>query len=290
MRSLTPLLLAAVFAARVCAAEGEPKIPSFHVEVTGSGSPVLLIPGLASSGEVWDGTVAHLRATHQCHVFTLAGFAGEPRIPRPFLETVRNDLAAYIRANHLDHPIIIGHSLGGFLALWLAAQNPDLVGPLVIVDSVPYLPAVYNPAATIENTRPMAEQIRAGMAIGGEAYLKHARAAAAGMVTSPADIYLVYSWSKTTDPTAAADAMYDMFTTDLRPDVPSIRVPTLVLGTWIAYGTDAAMRAQVEKSFESQYARLKGVRIVLADHARHFIMLDDPNWFYAQLDAFLAHR
>src|SRR4051812_44907803 len=99
---------------------------SFVVKVTGKGTPIILIPGLSSSGAVWDGTVAHLKDHYECHVLTLAGFAGQPRIENPFLETVRNDLTAYIRQHKLDHSIIIGHSLGGFLALWLATHDPEL--------------------------------------------------------------------------------------------------------------------------------------------------------------------
>ena len=91
-------------------AEAGAKPRSFAVEVTGAGQPVILIPGMASSGTVWDGTVAHLKDHYQCHVLTLAGFAGQPRIEAPFLETVRNDLAAYIRANKLDQPVIVGRA------------------------------------------------------------------------------------------------------------------------------------------------------------------------------------
>ena len=53
----------------------------FEVRVTGNGPDVLLIPGLASSGDVWDDTVKALAPHHRCHVFTLAGFAGVPAQP-----------------------------------------------------------------------------------------------------------------------------------------------------------------------------------------------------------------
>jgi pimeloyl-ACP methyl ester carboxylesterase len=90
---------------------------SFAVTVTGRGRPIILIPGLASSGETWDATVAHLRDRYACHVLTLAGFAGIPPVSGPFLSRVRGDIARYIDEQHLDHPIIVGHSLGGALAL-----------------------------------------------------------------------------------------------------------------------------------------------------------------------------
>jgi pimeloyl-ACP methyl ester carboxylesterase len=83
----------------------------------------------------------------------LAVFAGEPRIEAPFLETVRKGLAKYIRKNKLDKPVIVGHSSGGFLALWLAEQEPDLAGPLVIVDTLPFLAGVIQPNATAESMK-----------------------------------------------------------------------------------------------------------------------------------------
>ncbi|MDB6151773.1 MAG: bioH [Chthoniobacteraceae bacterium] len=62
-------------------------------QVTGSGRAMILIPGLGCGGNVWDGTVAHFKDTYQCHVITLAGFAGQPAIGEPFMEQVRDALA-----------------------------------------------------------------------------------------------------------------------------------------------------------------------------------------------------
>ena len=46
----------------------------FSVSVTGQGPDVVLIPGLATPGEVWDATVRHLAPTHRVHVILVAGF------------------------------------------------------------------------------------------------------------------------------------------------------------------------------------------------------------------------
>src|SRR4051812_3944889 len=58
-----------------------PAHPEFTVTVTGHGPPILFIPGLSSPGSVWDHAVAHLASNHECHVLTLAGFAGTPALP-----------------------------------------------------------------------------------------------------------------------------------------------------------------------------------------------------------------
>ncbi len=135
----------------------------FQVKVTGHGRPLILIPGLSSSGETWDTTVARYKDRFECHVLTLAGFAGVPRIPAPMLATVRDEIAAYIRKNKLDHPVVIGHSLGGTMALDLAARYPDLLGRIVIVDSYPFLMGAMDPKATLESARAMAGQERSSV-------------------------------------------------------------------------------------------------------------------------------
>jgi N-formylmaleamate deformylase len=270
------------------AAFAQAPAPSFHVDVTGKGKPMILIPGFASSGKTWDTTVARYKDRYECHVLTLAGFAGEPRIDAPFLETVRKDLATYIRKNKLDKPVIVGHSLGGFMALWLAEREPDLVGPLVIVDSLPFLAGVMMPGATAESVKPMAENMRK-MFSGPptEETEKQAQASIQAMVTKPEDFEMILGWSKKSDRIAEGDAMYEMMTTDLRDDVSRIASPTIVIGTWIGYKEYGVKRDQVEKNFRDQYAKLKNYRLVLSDKARHFVMLDDPEGFFAATDEFL---
>jgi N-formylmaleamate deformylase len=287
--TIRSFIILAVLAVPGMAAE-TPKPPSFHVEVSGHGRPMILIPGFASSGKTWDSTVAHYKDQYECHVLTLAGFAGEPRIEAPFLETVRKDLATYIRENKMNKPVIVGHSLGGMLALWLAEKEPDLAGPLVIVDSLPFLAGVMDPSATADSVRAQAEQMRkiySGPAT--EQTEKMGEMAVKAMVISPADFDMVMGWSRKSDRVAMGNAMYDMMTTDLRGDLDKITSPTLVLGTWIAY-KQYATREQVEKNFRAQYATLKGYDFVLSDKARHFVMLDDPEGFFQAVDRFLGQK
>lgn len=258
---------------------------AFEVKITGHGQPMILIPGLASSGETWDSTVARYKDRYECHVLTLAGFAGVPRIPAPMLETVRDRLADYIRDKKLSKPVIVGHSLGGFLALALASKYPDLPGKLVIVDAVPSLAALYQPDVTAEQIKMQASMTRQYMT----SQKGDASQSIRMMVTSDADFDRIMGWSRTSDYSAVVDAMVEMYGTDLREDVATIRCPTLELGTWIGYKayTD---RAKTEASTRREYAKLKGVDIRITDTARHFIMYDDPQWFFAQIDEFLGAK
>jgi pimeloyl-ACP methyl ester carboxylesterase len=169
---------------------------AFRVEVSGTGPPVILIPGLASSGETWATTVARLRGRYACHVLTLAGFAGVPPIEGQSLSAVEAELTRYIESHRMVKPVIIGHSLGGTLAMMLAADRPELVGPLVIVDSLPFLGMVLS-AATAEEAKPTIERIRTAMA--AQTQDEHEAVVRSGrmtnsMATAAADQQRLISW------------------------------------------------------------------------------------------------
>jgi hypothetical protein len=81
--------------------------------------------------------------------------------------------------------------------------------------------------------------------------------------------------------------MYEMTVTDLRPRLGAIRVPALVLGSWAGYAA-YTNRETTLGNLTRQYAGLSGVRIELHDETRHFIMFDEPEWMFAQMDRFLG--
>lgn len=262
--------------------------PAFHVDVTGKGQPIILIPGLASGGGVWDGVVAHYKDGHECHVLTLAGFAGQKPVPAPLVATAEKQLAQYIRDHKLSKPIVVGHSLGGVLALELAAAEPELVGKLVIVDSLPFLPAAQAPGATVETARPQAMGLRQ-MLVGMQPEQRKNQSAmmSKGMATDPKSQERIAAWSNASDQTAVADAMVELMTTDLRPELKKITAPALVVGTWIAF-QQFAKQEQIEATFKDQYAGLAGAKIVIHPTARHFVMLDDEAGLLREMDAFLG--
>jgi pimeloyl-ACP methyl ester carboxylesterase len=115
------------------------------------------------------------------------------------------------------------------------------------------------------------------------------------MATSAADLQMIIQWGLASDQRAVADAMYELVSEDLRPRLPRITAPTLLLGTWIGLheqlekGGIELSRASVVKTFEDQYAGLPRMHFAITDAARHFIMLDQPAWFFQQLDEFLAN-
>ena len=245
---------------------------SFGVVVHGHGRPVILIPGLGCPASVWDGTVAHLAGDHEVHVIAMAGFAGRPAIDGPLSATVRVELARYIRDQHLDHPVIIGHSLGGFIAFWLAASEPELVGPTIIADAAPNMFAEADPrdvAASAAHWRGLsAAQFPIAIAQYYGA-MSNDRKLVDGLIAAAAR----------SDQRAFVDALVEMARTDVRPQMKAITVPVLDI---VAEGKGFYDRVA------QQLAPIPDHAIVMLRNTRHFVFFDDPAGFFREVDKFLA--
>ena len=289
MKFITRLSLVLAFAVGTSFAADS---AAFQVKVTGHGQPMILIPGLACPGAVWDSTVAHFSDHYECHVITLAGFGGTPaRVGAgPFLEGARQELASYIGRLKLDHPIIVGHSLGGYLALDLAANHPGIAGRLVIVDSLPFLMGIMRPGATAADAKQAATGTATAFAqMTPEGYAQMIRGGPNGsiMAASTADVDRIIAWGLASDGVTVGRAITELYSADLRPELTRITIPTLVFAAWIGYAPYSSHQfaAQI---YGDQYSALKGVRLEITDTARHFIMLDDPAWMFSKIENFLA--
>lgn len=258
------------------------------VEVIGSGPDVILIPGLASSREVWRATAERLKATHRVHLVQLAGFAGEPWThgDGAFVAPVVEDLARYVREAGLERPAVIGHSMGGLSGLMLAQGHPEAVGRLLIVDALPFFSAMFGLGVTAETARPFADQAASGILSADEATFRTQQAPTAiRLARDPAMRETMVVWSMATDRHAMAAAMRDVMTTDARPGLAAMTTP--VTAIYAADADGGAPAAMADGVWAREYAALPGVTLIRVDDSRHFIMADQPERFAEIVDAFL---
>jgi len=244
---------------------------AFHADVEGDGPPVILIPGLGCPGEVWEEVVAHLSQTHETHTLTLSGFAGRPAIDEPLSQAVRRDLTRYIRAHKLKDPVIIGHSMGGFIAFWMASYHPELVGPVIIVDASPALSGDLDEARALRDKWRKADDAT---------YFAQVRAAFMSMTHQPARMKPIIDLIVKSDRKAIGDAIFEMMQTDLTAEVKHIKAPVLIIAA------DGHLRGRIEK----QTRTIPDHQIVVLPRTAHFVMWDDPHGFDRTVDKFLAEH
>lgn len=258
----------------------------FVMDVAGEGRPVYLIPGLASPASVWDELAGHLHENgYQTRVVSLAGFAGQPALEGDeFLPVVRAALADELKAVKGPRPVVIGHSLGGFMALWLGASEPDRVAGIVAIDGVPYLGALGNPSATPEDNAPQAEQMAAFMSsLTAEQYAAQNRMALSSMITDPEEIERIATDGGLSDPATVGRAVAEMLTIDLRNAIAGIQVPVVMIQAADSGATEAGRAA-----YAAQLKQIDYLRHVVANRGRHFVQIDDPEFVAAEVDRLLG--
>lgn len=259
------------------------------VETVGSGPDVVLIPGLSSSPDVWRSTVAAMPG-YRYHLVHVAGFAGKPAAANgsgPVLAPVGEEIARYIREQRLDRPAIVGHSLGGAWAIMVAGRHPEVASRVMVVDMLPFLGAMFGPpGSTPESVRPIAEQMRSAItAATGEARRKNIEQTIAGMVRTESLRPAIVEHSLASDAAASAQAMYELITTDLRPDLANIKVPLTVL--FVRPQGAPVTEAQMEQFYKLSYANAPEAVLKRVPDAYHFIMLDEPETFQRELREFM---
>ncbi|MDN4640789.1 alpha/beta fold hydrolase [Agreia sp. PsM10] len=105
--------------------------------VTGDGPAVLLLHGIGQSLDDWNEQHELLSARHTVYSLDLPGFAYSERLPgRATLKRLAAVLPTFLDSVGVTHAIpVVGNSLGGAVAMQFAAEHPDRVSALVLVDS-----------------------------------------------------------------------------------------------------------------------------------------------------------
>ncbi len=136
---------------------------AISVKTSGSGDPILYLPGFTTSGEIWNETAAQFQS-HSAHSVTYAGFGGITPVEMPWSDILKTDLTEYIKVNNLTNLTVIGHSMGGNLALDSAATFPDRIQKAVSVVALACMREVMMPgvpAAALAYESPYNDQLLA---------------------------------------------------------------------------------------------------------------------------------
>ncbi|MBU1311224.1 MAG: alpha/beta hydrolase [Gammaproteobacteria bacterium] len=271
----------------------------FDVKVVGQGPAVILIPGVASSGEVWQSTVEALQADYQLHILTLAGFAGVQPIPMQswgegYLATQQHAILRYISEQQLDKPVVIGHSLGGYLALALAANSPEQISAAINVDGLPALGALIGEksASSIPaNHKPQsADATKPGNTPAPQRGFDP-QSMAKSMASDESWQQRIVADMYRSDGMTSGRVMGELMRADLRPALSNIRVPVLTLGA-LQHGAPYTTPEQVQAGYESQLANAPTQyhSFAFARDSKHFIMADAPTWLNQHITQFLQQH
>lgn len=221
------------------------------VELGRGTEQVVLIHGLAGSAVWWRRNVQALCEHYRVVIPDLIGFGKTRRSGRlPPLPGVARVLVEWMDAIELDHAHVVGHSMGGQIALHLTARYPDYVHRLVLVDAA----GIPRPLTPIEV---------------GRSALAMAPPSTWG---DPLFLRTIVRDALTAGPRTLAHALWYIIGDDVGPLLPRIRVPTLIV--W----------GENDRLIPMEHARefregIPGARLAVIPGAAHNPMVDQPGEF-----------
>lgn len=253
------------------------------------GRPLILVPGLASGAWAWQSVIRTLAVDHTLYVVTLPGFDGRPFGAGASFHAARAGLQALIASRRLDHPVLIGHSMGATLSFAVGEDLPQAIGGIVAIDGLPVFPGTQamtpvERAAMADAAKPqLAGPDPAMFARQQQAYMRTAG------VRDMAQADQLAQLSSRSDPGAVGQYVAEVLALDLRPNLGRIAVPILVLAPHFDQDPrDARWTPEAKAAYyASLLAGAPRVQVLPVSEARHFLMFDQPERVDAMLRAYL---
>jgi pimeloyl-ACP methyl ester carboxylesterase len=260
------------------------------VVTRGAGPDIILVPGLASHRDVWAGVADSLDDRYRLHLVQVNGFAGlapEANADGPVSAPIAEEIARYIGETDLDRPAVIGHSMGGTIAMMLAARHPGTISRLMVVDMHPFMGTLFGPPnATADDVRNAADQFRAQiLADTAGSPTGVLEQMFPGMTRVEAMRPMLLQGVRETDRRTAANAFHELIVTDLRPELANITAPMTVL--YVVPPDVPLTPDEFDRAARLSYANAPHARVVKVEDSNHFIQFDQPGRFIAEVEALM---
>lgn len=255
---------------------------AIRVSKEGNGSAILFFPGFTTPGSVWKETVKSLKGKYQSHLLSYAGFNGIAPIKMPWYESIKNETLQYIANENLSDIIIIGHSMGGTLAIDIAATIPAKVKKIILVDALPCMRDLMMPGVSADQIKYESPYNQQMLKQTPEVIAQNAKMMAEFMTMTKEKVDTLVRWSTIADRETFVYGYTDLLKLDLRDTLAHVTAKTLILGA--SFPDEKTVAA----TFEKQFAKLRNRTLTIAPASKHFIMFDQPQWFYDQVNTFLA--
>ncbi len=287
--SIVPLSSQASVAQRHVAANAAFDSGILRVERFGvrGGRPLVFIPALFCGSWEWNAQINALSNRYDVFVVTLPGFDGRPMVSGDTLmERAAHGLHLLIETRDLKRPIVIGHSLGGTLAVFFAERYPnDAAGIVTVEGGYPIAPTQAMRDARVAQTVKPFEGIAQSEL--GPALRKNMLQYT---ITSTHDVNTVEWLAARSDPEAIVAWLRAALTLDLTPGLSSITVPfTAIVPFDKAIDPYNGFKSLDQKraAYVRWTAHARYGKVIVIDNSRHFVMFDQPKLFAQALQSAL---
>lgn len=269
--------------------------PLAHVEVMGTGPiPVVLIPGLMCDWTVWKTFMTRNTATYTMYAVTLPGFGKSDAPPlvkgtnpssTVWLDNAERAVVKLIADKKLDKPLLVGHSMGGHIAIRLAGKHSDKLRGVVALDGFPAFPIGPTDLTLKDRAAAIDGQYAAGMdAVTDEAWASQVKAGLKAWVKNEERSKQLGESCSLVPRTTAMRYFLELLASDARADLTNAACPVLLVAAIPDPGAGNGPTGQLRAAWEAQSKLAPKGSLVFFEDTRHFVMDDAP----AELDAAIA--
>jgi branched-chain amino acid transport system permease protein len=243
----------------------------FFVE-HGKGMPVLYVHGNTGSCR-WYERVLDVPGARTVALDMPNFGRSKPMVGEPDIDRYADAVAAFLRARGLDRPVLVGHSLGGAVAMSLAARSPRLIRGLVLVDS-----AAPSGLVTPKDRHPLIEMMRTNRVVLTQAL----RTVVPTLVDEAFFQSLVDDATQMAAPAWVGNAEA-LSRFDYRGRLEAFTGPVLVVvGRKDALITEAMARETA--------AAFTDARLEILEDVGHSVMAENPKRFISIIEEFIRNR
>lgn len=244
-----------------------------HYEVFGRGRPVLFLHGWLGSWRYWFPTMEVVAEHFRTYSFDFWGFGDSQRRPsQPSIQSYSDQVIRFLDALGIDRVMLVGHSMGGMVALKTAINYPQRIARVATVG------APIN-GESLSWLLKLTDQSFFAAAFARLPWLRrYLFRFFLGATNDPAVHEMIADSVKSTANTLSR-SVSSMWRTSLIPDLNNLRVPALI----VHGGRDDIVDPRQVELFDD----VTQAQVVLMPSSRHFPFLDEANLFNSVLLRFL---
>ncbi len=269
---LVVLALAAAFSMSAIAQDQEvqgPRNPQVTVEGRGE-NEMVLIHGLGGNADVWNEVIPYLRGTFKVWTFELSGHGQTQPIVNPTIEREVERLAEFLEEQGIVYPTLVGHAMGGMIAMKYTIDHPADVSRLIVLDAAPMQLAGKDQKAAV------------GQELANN-YDEFIYSRFVNMTPNKEVTDIIVDTALRTDSATFISMLMSSFDFDVSKDLFTLPVPMLVIGSQLMFPGQDNSRHQLE---HYGFGKARSLSFKRMGGTGHFMMMERPVYLASVLLAF----
>lgn len=231
---------------------------------------IVLIHGLGGAAAEWDQVEPYIKNTFRVFDFELAGHGKTQPVMDPTIASEAKRLEAFIRDNGIANPSLVGHGLGGMIAMQYALDHPDDIYRLILLDTAP------RQLATAEEKALIGQQLI-------ESYDRFVAQRYAVMSPNDAVSKRILDMALKTHAPSFVSLLMSSFDFDVTGRLPTLKVPMLVIGSEMMLPRPDDVQQDLAAM---GYGSARSLSFKRFAQTGHYIMLEQPVVLASVLMAF----